>query len=65
MPRQRIYSGPMILHAMLEQIPADSTGKGERLTREARVEAPTYDDARAQLAVDLPDGWRVLWVRTA
>lgn len=55
----------MILHAMLEQIPADATGKGERVTRETKIEAPTYDDARAQLAADLPDGWRVLWVRTA
>ena len=55
----------MILHAMLEQIPADSTGEGERVTREVKVEAPSYDDARAQLAADLPDGWRVLWVRSA
>lgn len=55
----------MILHAMLEQTPADSTGEGERVTRETRIEAATYDDAGAQLRAELPDGWRILWVRSA
>lgn len=55
----------MILHAMLEQIPPDGSGKNGMPTRETTIEAPTYDDARVQLAADLPDGWRVLWVRTA
>lgn len=55
----------MILHAMLEQTPADSTGEGERITRETRIEAPTYDDAWASLRAELPEDWRVLWVRSA
>ena len=55
----------MILHAMLEQIPADSTGKSEQVTRETKIEAPSYDEARDRLFSDLPEGWRVLWVRTA
>lgn len=55
----------IILHAMLEQAPADSTGEGERVTRETRLEAPTYDDAWAQLHAELPDGWHILWVRSA
>lgn len=55
----------MILHAMLEQTPPDGSGKHDMPTREVKIEAPTYDDARTQLAADLPDGWRVLWVRTA
>ncbi|MEV7962428.1 hypothetical protein [Oerskovia paurometabola] len=55
----------MILHAMLEQTPADSTGEGERVTRETRIEAATYEKARAQLFSDVPEGWRVLWLRSA
>lgn len=55
----------MILCAMLEQTPADSSGTGERVTRETRIEAPTYDDGWAKLHAELPDGWRVLWVRSA
>jgi hypothetical protein len=54
----------MILHAMLEQTPTDNTGQGEQITRETSVEADTYDAAWAQLHAELPDGWRVLWVRT-
>ncbi|GAA1411502.1 hypothetical protein [Oerskovia paurometabola] len=55
----------MLLHAMLEQAPADSTGEGERVTRETRVEAPTYDDAWAKLHAELPDGWRIPRFRSA
>ncbi|MNW69252.1 hypothetical protein D3C74_482200 [compost metagenome] len=55
----------MILHAMLEQTPPDGTGKNDMPTREVKVEASSYDEARDQLFSDLPDGWRVLWVRTA
>jgi hypothetical protein len=54
----------MILHAMLEQTPTDHTGQGEQISRETSVEADTYDAAWAQLHAELPDGWRVLWVRT-
>lgn len=54
----------MILHAMIQPIPADERAEDPE-SREVTIEAPTYDDARAQLAADLPDGWRVLWVRTA
>ena len=55
----------MILHAMLEQIPADSTGGSKQITHETTVEAGTYDEAWARLHVELPEGWRVLWVRSA
>jgi hypothetical protein len=63
-PGQQSYPGLMILHAMLEQTPSDHTGQGEQITRETSVEADTYDTAWAQLHAELPDGWRVLWVRT-
>lgn len=60
----------MILHATLEQTPADSTEGSEQITRETTVEAPTYDEAWARLHAErlhaeLPEGWRVPWVRSA
>lgn len=52
------------LRAMLETIPPDHTGiHPDRQTREVDVVAATYEQARDQLAADLPEGWRVIWVR--
>ena len=54
----------MILHAMTQPIPADERA-ADAESREVKIEAPTYDDAWAKLHAELPDGWRVLWVRSA
>lgn len=49
---------------MLETIPPDHTGiNPDRRTREVDVEAATYEQAREQLTADLPEGWRIVWVR--
>lgn len=54
----------MILHAMTQPIPADERS-ADAESREVTIQAATYDDAWARLHAELPDGWRVLWVRSA
>lgn len=54
----------MILHAMIQPIPTDERAEDSE-AREVTIDAPTYEAAWAKLHAELPDGWRVLWVRTA
>lgn len=54
----------MILHAMIQPIPADERAEDTE-SREVKIEAPAYNEAWAKLHAELPDGWRVLWVRSA
>ncbi len=52
--------------AMLETIPPDHTGvHPDRQTREVRVEADTYTEGRDVIFGQVPEGWRVMWMRTA
>lgn len=54
------------VQAMLETIPPDSTGIDPgRQTRQVRVQAQTYEQARDQVMAELPHRWRVIWFRTA
>ncbi|XKH58340.1 hypothetical protein LG293_17085 (plasmid) [Citricoccus nitrophenolicus] len=53
----------MKLHALLETLPVDSSGSGERQLTEKTVEAETYDQAYAQLRSEVPEGWRLVNVR--
>ena len=51
--------------AMTETIPPDHTGAHPgRQTGEVRESAATYEQARDRILAELPDGWRVLNLRT-
>lgn len=52
--------------AMLETVPPDNSGVHPgRQTKELRVEADTYEQGREQVMGQVPDGWRIIWMRTA
>ncbi|MBB2925491.1 hypothetical protein [Cellulomonas cellasea] len=51
--------------AMTETLPPDHTGhRPDRQTGEVRETAATYEQARDRILAELPDGWRVLNLRT-
>lgn len=51
--------------AMLETIPPDHTGVGyKRESRELRADADTYEQGRDQLMGQVPEGWRIIWLRS-
>lgn len=51
---------------MLETIPPDHTGVDpDRQIREVRVDADTYTEGRDAIFGQVPEGWRVMWLRTA
>lgn len=51
--------------AMLETTPPDNSGRAYgRETRELRVDADTYEQGRDQAFAQVPDGWRVIWLRS-
>ena len=53
------------VRAKIETIPPDHTGVDpDRQKREVTVEGATYDQARDRIFAQLPDGWRVLHLRT-
>ncbi|MFD6094587.1 hypothetical protein ACFWGN_20945 [Oerskovia sp. NPDC060338] len=49
---------------MIQPIPSDPRAP-EAPAEEVTLEAPTYDLLREKLDAELPEGYRVLWVRTA
>lgn len=55
----------MRLQAMIEQDVDDNLEARTEPSRTIIVEAPAYDDAVAKLREELPDGWRVIWLRDA
>lgn len=56
---------PTVL-AMIETIPPDDTGvEPDRLAREVRQDGETYEQAKERIFDALPDGWRVINLRTA
>lgn len=64
-PNARTIEPVPTVMALLETVPPDNTGVHPgRETRELRVEADTYVQGRDQLLAQVPDGWRVAWLRT-
>lgn len=56
---------PITVTAIAETIPPDHTGVGhDPQQREVRATADTYSDALDKLRADLPDGFRLCWVKT-
>lgn len=53
------------LEALVETIPPDNTGSDpQRRTETLTVTADTYAEAYAQVRDQIPDGWRLVHVRT-
>ncbi|MBB2921312.1 hypothetical protein [Cellulomonas cellasea] len=51
--------------ALTETIPSDHTGHHPaRQAGEVRQSATTYEEARDRIFAELPDGWRVIHLRT-
>lgn len=51
--------------ALTETIPPDHTGHHpDRQAGEVRQSAATYEEARDRIFAELPEGWRVLNLRT-
>lgn len=55
----------MKLIALVETIPADNSGTGERHVEEMTAEADTYEDAVADLRSRVAEGWRLVNFRRA
>jgi len=56
---------PTTLTAIIETVPPDHTGVGhDPQQREVTAQGATYADALASLRGDLPERYRICWVRT-
>lgn len=51
------------LEARTERIPPDNSGKTPAETGVLEASGTTYEEARAVLYAQLPDGWRLVWIR--
>jgi hypothetical protein len=58
---------PLKVHviAMIEPIPADNTGGGDRRVEEISVEAESYEEGVSELPGQVPEGWRIINLRRA
>ena len=57
--------GVITVVALTETIPPDHTGHHpDRQAGEVRQSAATYEEARDRIFAELPDGWRVIHLRT-
>ncbi len=53
----------MRVHATIQQIPPDSSGKHEVESREVVIEdAATYAEGRDRIYAQVPEGWRVIGI---
>lgn len=55
---------PVTVAACIQQVPPDATGKHDLERKDIEASADTYLDAVAKVEGQVPDGWRVLYVRT-
>lgn len=60
------YAAAVItLQAIVETVPPDHTGVDpDRQVRDVEVRGETYEAARDALEAQVPDGHRLVWVRT-
>jgi hypothetical protein len=63
-PRRAKGRNHMTLQALVQEKPADHADTRPLESREITVEGASYDECRAAVDAQLPEGWRVLWVRT-
>lgn len=54
----------LTLRARIQQIPPDHKGGYDLEVDEIVAEADDYDTALAKAKQELPDGWRIIWLRS-